>query len=219
MNDVIEADPIQAGLPPPLLLTTTEASQLIYVLRQDRGEASIIQLLAARNGEGVSTLARDVSLVAASTNGLRTLLLAAEPPGRRANDWTRSIYGMPSGVRPLADGPEWLQALRIGESSLVLATPESGPVLQPPAWISLLRQLRTAFDLVVIDSPALERAFTGIMLAPYMDANVIVVAAESTRASATRTLRDRISEVGGHTTGAILNKRRFHVPRAAYERL
>ncbi len=71
----------------------------------------------------------------------------------------------------------------------------------------------------MIDAPALERAFTGIMLAPHLDATAVVVAAESTRASAARTLRDRLAEVGGNAIGVILNKRRFHVPMAAYERL
>ena len=52
-----------------------------------------------------------------------------------------------------------------------------------------------------------------------MDATLLVVSAESTRASAVRTLRDRLAESGGNTAGVILNKRRFHVPQAAYERL
>ena len=218
MSGVIEGDGVLAGLPPPLVLNQSEASQVIHVLRQDRSHATIVQLIATRNGEGTSTLARDLCLVAAGTNGLRTMLLAAEPPGRRT-DWPRSIYGMPAALRPQAAAPDWLTILRVGDSSLVLAAPTTGPVLQPPAWTGLIRELRPSFDLVVIDSPALQRAFTGVMLAPHTDANVMVVAAESTRATACRLLRDRLAESGGHTAGVILNKRRFHVPRAAYERL
>ncbi len=219
MSGVIDADPGLAGLPPPLLLSVSHASQLLYTLRRGSVAGTVVQLIATRNGEGVSTLVRDLCLVAAGSAGLRTLLLAAEPPGRRAADWPRSIYGMPPGLRPIADGPAELEMLRVAATPLVLGTPVGGPTLQPPAWAALLREVRPQFDLVVTDSPALERAFTGIVLAPHMDATVLVVAAESTRASAVRTLRDRLAEGGGNTAGVILNKRRFHVPQAAYERL
>ena len=201
------------------MLTVSHASQLLHTLRRDRTAGVVVQLIATRNGEGVSTLVRDLCLVAAGNGGMRTLLLAAEPPGRRATDWPRSIYGMPSDLRPIADGPNQLEMLRVGATSLVIAAPVVGATLQPTAWVNLIRVLRPQFDMVITDSPALQRAFTGIVLAPHVDATVLVVAAESTRASAVRALRDRLAEGGGNTAGVILNKRRFHVPQAAYERL
>ncbi len=219
MSGFIEADAGAAGLPPPLLLSVSDASQLLYMLRRDRVGGVVVQLMATRNREGVSTLVRDLCLVSAGSGGLRTLLLAAESPGRQASDWPRSIYGLPSGVRPIADGPGELEMLRVGTTNLVIGTPLAGATLQPPAWSALIRAVRLQFDMVVTDSPALERAFTGIVLSPHMDATVLVVSAESTRASAVRTLRDRLAEVGSNTAGVILNKRRFHVPQAAYERL
>ena len=219
MSGFIEADAALAGLPPPLLLSVSHASQLLHTLRRDHTAGVAVQLIATRNGEGVSTLVRDLCLVAAGHGGMRTLLLAAEAPGRRAADWARSIYGMPADLRPIGDGPAELDMLRVGTSPLVLAAPVPGATLQPPAWAGLVRGLRARFDLVMTDSPALQRAFTGIVLAPHLDATVLVVSAESTRASAVRTLRDRLAESGGTTAGVILNKRRFHVPQAAYERL
>ena len=219
MSAIIDAEPGLAGLPPPLLLTVSHASQLLYTLRRDSTAGVAVQLMSTRSGEGTSTLVRDLCLVATASGGLRTLLLAAEPPGRRAADWPRSIYGMPSGLRPITDGPAELEMLRVGATQLVLARPSSGPAIQAPGWASLIRALRPQFDMVITDAPALDRSFTGIMLSPHMDATVLVVSAESTRASAVRTLRDRLAEVGSNTAGVILNKRRFHVPQAAYERL
>ncbi len=219
MSAIIDADPLMAGLPPPLLLSVPDATQLIYVLRQDRTDCTTVQFISARNGEGVSSMVRDICLVAAGTVGLRTLLLVAEEPSRLPADWPRDVYGMPSGLRSVANGPAALTMVGIPGSTLVLAAAERAIPLQTPAWQAMLRDLRPHFDLVVVDSPALQRAFTGVMLAPHLDTSVMVVAAESTRATAARTLRDRLVEVGGHTIGAILNKRRFHVPRAAYERL
>ena len=206
---------MSAGLPPPLLLTETDASQLAFLLQGDRTGPSLVQLIASRNGEGTSTLARDLCLVSAG-NGTRTLLLAAESPGRRT-DWPRSIYGMPSGVHAVANGPLPLETVQVGDTGLALAAPAGAVPLQVTAWIAILAQLRGSFDFVVIDAPALERAFTGIMLAPHLDTTAIVVAAEKTRASTARALRDRLAEVGAETTGVILNKRRFYLPRVAYE--
>ncbi len=220
---IIDAEPDLAGLPPPLLLSVSEASQVIYLLRQRGARGGegpcVAQLIATRNGEGVSTLARDLCLIAAGSIGLNTLLLAAEPAGRRGADWPRSVYGMPTNLRPLPTAPAELEALRVGDSSLVIAAPSAGPPLQPAGWTTLIQGLRGRFDLVLVDAPSLERGFTGIVLAALVDTSVMVVAAESTRASAARILRDRLAEVGGKTAGVILNKRRFHVPRAAYERL
>jgi hypothetical protein len=219
MSGTIEAEPNSSLLPPPLILSVSHASQLIYTLRRSTNAGLAIQLMSARKGEGVSTLVRDLSLVAAGSGGLRTLILASVPPGRRGADWPRSIYGMPSGLRPITDGPRELEMLRVSETPLVVAAPINGITLQPPIWAELIRSLRQQFDMVITDSGALERAFIGIVLSPHMDATLLVVAAEATRASAVRTLRDRLAEVGGNIAGVILNKRRFHVPQAAYERL
>jgi Mrp family chromosome partitioning ATPase len=215
LSSTIDGEAVTAGLPPPLLMSVTDASQLAFVLRAERG-ASVVQLLASRNGEGVSTLTRDLCLVSAA-NGYRTLLFAAETPGRRV-DWPRSIYGMPSGLRPV-EGPPALEVVRVGETSLTLAAPLASLPLQAQSWVAIIAELRALFDFIVIDTPALSRSYTGIMLASLIDTTAIVVAAESTRASTARNLRDRLAEAGGDTAGVILNKRRFYVPRAAYDRL
>lgn len=119
----------------------------------------------------------------------------------------------------LPNSPPGLEVVGVGDSMLALAAPSSSAPLQAASWVAIIARLREQFAFVVINSPALERSFTGVMLAPHLDATAIVVAAESTRATAARTLRDRLSEVGSETVGVILNKRRFHVPQAAYERL
>jgi Mrp family chromosome partitioning ATPase len=216
LSSTIDGEAAAAGLPPPLLMSVTDASQLAFVLRAERGASSVVQLLASRNGEGVSTLTRDLCLVSAS-NGYRTLLFAAEAPGRRV-DWPRSIYGMPSGLRPLG-GPPALEIVQVGETRLSLAAPLESLPLQAQSWVPIIAELRASFDFIVIDTPALSRSYTGIMLAPLIDTTAVVVAAESTRASMARNLRDRLAEAGGDTAGVILNKRRFYVPRAAYDRL
>jgi Mrp family chromosome partitioning ATPase len=52
-----------------------------------------------------------------------------------------------------------------------------------------------------------------------MDANLIVVEAESTRAAVAQNLRDQLMEIGAPIAGVVLNRRRFHIPRFIYRHI
>jgi Mrp family chromosome partitioning ATPase len=80
-------------------------------------------------------------------------------------------------------------------------------------------KMRAEFELVVVDSPALSHSFDPVMIANQMDATILVVNAESTRAPVARNLRDRLTEVGGPVIGCVLNRRRYHIPGFLYRRL
>jgi Mrp family chromosome partitioning ATPase len=101
----------------------------------------------------------------------------------------------------------------------VAVTEMRRPVSGPFAWADLFTALRKDFDLVLIDSPPFERSYDGIVLAADVDTSLLVVEAERTRAAAVGNLRDRIQDMGGHVAGAVLNKRRRHVPDFLFRRL
>ncbi|HWK48155.1 MAG TPA: hypothetical protein VNT30_25760 [Stellaceae bacterium] len=235
--DQTGGDPQPASLPDPELLSVGDGEQLLYMLGQ-RGDVpvAILQLVAARSGEGTSTLARDLALIAARKLSLRTLILDVDPPGHRQSDVLRRLSAE---MGAAVDGPRWLGgadspppprvisigknfvARRIGPLALFV-TEMVAPTAPSPTgteWAAILEALRSNFDLVVVDSPALERSYDAVMLAPYVDTTLLVVEAEATRAAVALNLRDRILEVGGAIAGAILNKRRFHIPRSIYRRL
>ena len=64
--------------------------------------------------------------------------------------------------------------------------------------------LRQHADTVVIDAPAADRSDMAITLAPFVDATVLVVAAESGSANEPMMLRDEIEAVGGKIAGVAL---------------
>jgi Mrp family chromosome partitioning ATPase len=72
---------------------------------------------------------------------------------------------------------------------------------------------------VVIDSPSSDQSHDGIMLAPDLDATLLVVQADRTRANVVRNLRDGILDAGGRIGGIIFNKRRFYLPDFIYRRV
>jgi Mrp family chromosome partitioning ATPase len=74
----------------------------------------------------------------------------------------------------------------------------------PDYWTALRRHA----ELVVVDAPAAERSNAGLVIAPYMDFTVLVVAADGADASAAAALKDAILEAGGHCAGLVFNRAR-----------
>ena len=85
------------------------------------------------------------------------------------------------------------------------------PVLRRiPEFMDRLRQ---TFDLVVIASPSAEEAPMGVLLAPYVDGNVLVLASGRTRGPVAAKLRDSLRASGGSVVGVVMTKCRTHAPR------
>jgi protein-tyrosine kinase len=74
-------------------------------------------------------------------------------------------------------------------------------------------RLRQTFDLVIIASPSAEEAPMGVLLAPYVDGNVLVLSAGRTRGPVAAKLRDALRASGGSVVGVVLTKCRTHAPR------
>lgn len=80
-------------------------------------------------------------------------------------------------------------------------------------------RLALASSLIVLDSPALLDSPLAQAMAPTVDGVVLVVEAERTRAAVAQAARDALRAAGANILGVVLNKRRFHVPKAIYDRL
>ena len=92
-----------------------------------------------------------------------------------------------------------------GDNAAQLGVQWAGPV-------ATLGDARADADTVVIDTPAGERSDMAITLAPFVDATVIVVAAESTSANEPLALRDEIEAAGGHIAGVVMNRSTWSPP-------
>ena len=93
-----------------------------------------------------------------------------------------------------------MEALRSGHRVEALGDPRYWEALRPHA------------DTIVIDAPAADRNDMAIILAPFVDTTVLVVAAESTAASAPVILRDEIEAVGGRMAGVVMNRSTYRPP-------
>ncbi len=79
--------------------------------------------------------------------------------------------------------------------------------------------VRARFAAVTVDAPALERSYEAITLAGQMDAVIVVVEAERTRAPVVEHLVNVLRRAEAPVVGTVLNKRRYRIPRFLYSRL
>ncbi len=245
MAYVEQAEAPYTGADGPELLTTQEALKLLYLTyravrtRGRRLGFVRVQFVAANAGDGTSSIARDFALVAAMRAHDRVLLLdLALPVNDQLSHLTaRGLVEGPSTIDPVELGlpvegragsgngnatqHTWLKFHRVRTSSLYVSErqQQAGGSEDPPGMAQFWERMRTEFELVVVDSPALSESFDPVMVANQMDAVILVINAEATRSQVARNLRDRMMEVGGPVIGCVLNRRRYHIPRFLYRRL
>jgi Mrp family chromosome partitioning ATPase len=244
--DLPHPGPARGASDGPEVLTAQEALKLLYLtyrsVKARSRKLGFVRVLfvSASRGEGTSAIARDFALVAASRAHDRVLLMDLANPVnnqlRRATEHGRisGLADIPSielGLpveRPEGHDEEgaavatWLRFHRVRSSSLYISERHEAakpPGEEPPGMAEFWERMRREFELVVVDCPSVAESFDPIMLASQMDAVVLVVAAESTRAPVAQNLRDRVAEVGGPVVGVVLNRRRFHIPAFLYRRL
>ena len=203
--------------------------------------ARVIQFVAAATGEGVSTVAREYARLAAVrarkpvwlidgdlTQQGQLEAIAGEPD--RFGQLGKPAHASPDGscffavtppvtgrdgklapaarlltARPCLGGRLWvtrfhMEALRSGHRVEAVGEPRYWDALRPHA------------DTIVIDAPAADRNDMAIILAPFVDMTVLVVAAESTSADQPVILRDEIEAVGGRIAGVVMNRSTYRPP-------
>jgi hypothetical protein len=91
--------------------------------------------------------------------------------------------------------------------------------LNPHLLAQYWDRLGARAELIILDSPAVLASPLALALAPTVDGIILVVEAERTRAAVAEAARDSLRAGGANLLGVVLNKRRYHVPKAIYERL
>jgi hypothetical protein len=132
----------------------------------------------------------------ASPDGSMFFEVAPPLKGVDGRNWPDASY---MAAYPVGGRRWWVtrfrrEALRNGQAAKIVSAPDY--------WDALRRHA----DWVIIDAPAAERSRAVLTTAPLVDANVLVVAAESGEPERPLMLRDAIQSVGGHCAGVFLNQ-------------
>jgi Mrp family chromosome partitioning ATPase len=207
-----------------------------------RGRARVVEFIAAREGEGTSSVAREFALYAAREQGRRTWLVDLDLMGQCqaeviAGDPERfGALGAPANATP--DGSMFVQVQPPLKRPDGRAWPDARyvtafPVGEPGFWVTRFRRealrgrqtvhvlpdpaywnaLRRHADLIVIDAPATDRSHAGLTIASSADDVVLVLSADDADPRASIALRDGIAEVGGHCAGLFVNRVKLGAPK------
>jgi capsular exopolysaccharide synthesis family protein len=100
------------------------------------------------------------------------------------------------------------------------AAPEGpGVLLSLDALRLRIQELRTGFEYVLIDAPAVSLYGDAMVLGQAADGVALIIAEQDTRKENARHAVDELSKANVRVLGAVLNKRTFPIPQKIYDRL
>lgn len=95
-----------------------------------------------------------------------------------------------------------------------------------PTWLlgsqrmeGLIETLRQRFDYVILDSAPVVSYPDSVALNRYMDGVILVVRAGKTRWEVVQKGQASMEKAGANILGVVLNRRKFAIPKAVYDRL
>lgn len=182
-------------------------------------DAKVVLVTSAVPGEGTSTVARQLAAALAEGRRARVLLIDAneQPASRKESppDPDTALFSAWSHEEPsfvqTADGFSVLPYQ--GDSR------ESYSLHRSSLLAKSRQTLAKRFDWTVIDGRPVTQHTETAALSSHADATVLVLRAESTRSQVAKRALDILQGAGAHVVGAVLNKRRYHIPDVLYRRL
>lgn len=188
----------------------------------DGSPKKVIQFIAAREGEGTSTIVREFARTSATILGKSVFLFDAETPNVRPAAAADGA-GEDEGSMGIAD-PETVEAnvsRHESATTTVCLIPQNAVGIRKhfysPQIDSFWESLRQRFDMILIDSPPFETSPDGIAISRRVDGVVLVLEAEKTRWPVAERLKEQIQLNGGNILGIVFNKRRYHIPEFVYK--
>lgn len=188
-----------------------------------RRKKRIVQFISPGVDEGTTSIAWGYARASAQMLKRRVLLLTSESSNRAAHR-AHSSHPNTVTIDDMASNRSIVDAIQsIGDKPFVATVAMEDAFSRETAAGTvedgLWQRLYEHFDEIVIDSPAPSVSHLGRLLASYADGVVVVIEAEKTRDPVARKLIDDLNSVQANLIGTVLNKRRYYVPAAIYDKL
>lgn len=181
-------------------------------LRAASNEGVVVAMTSATSGEGV-THSITALLNSLSRDGSRRIL---QVDAKQLREMTCEPASLSRFFKP------------IGTNIYSLAQKKAlGPAINATySWTGnwqyrrdCIKQLRSSFDYILVDCPAIKSAGDVFSLAPLVDGVIMVIEADKTRVDQILHAEKSIEFARGKLIGHILNKRSFDVPNWLYKLL
>jgi len=82
-----------------------------------------------------------------------------------------------------------------------------------------LNFLKQNFDYIIFDGSSVFGSTDASVMASYFDGIVIVIECENTRWEVLHEAQEKVVKVGGNILGAVLNQRRYYIPKVLYGKI
>jgi protein-tyrosine kinase len=184
-------------------------TELLLVLGAKSRQADSIALLSPSSGEGRSQLTAELAIAFAQL-GRRTLLVEADMrrPRQHLNFAAENAAGLSQSLL-LGTAPQLLKVEGLPDLSLLTA----GPVPPNPLELltngrfdRLLTDWRRAFDIVLIDTPAVTDFADGLAIASFAKQVLLLSRANATGHKEMKDTLRRLATTNARILGAVINK-------------
>lgn len=183
-----------------------------------------LAIIGCCRGEGVSTVAANISAMLAQGKGGRVLLVDTNIRYPSAHQIFKTklepgLANIPTADHDFGDiiVSERFKNLHILAAGTLNGNPPG--ILRPAQFVKLINSMKKDYRHIVFDMPAMKETRSSARLASLCDGVVLVVEAERLRWEVLFDAKALLMKWNANTIGVVLNKRRFPIPEWLYRML
>lgn len=182
-----------------------------------------LMFVGSTHGEGTSTVVATFGTVLA-VSGEEVVLVDTNlrRPALHNLFSVDKIMGVTELLLGLKSVKDVTKKTRFGSLSVITSgVPPANPamLLNSKNVKSMIEQIKSESEWVLIDAAPLNEYNDAMVLCPEVDAAVLIIQAEETKWEVAERTKQRLDDARVSVVGAVLNRRKMHIPGWLYERL
>lgn len=195
------------------------------VLSQSSGKAiQTIMIAGAVNNEGCSTVAVNLAETMAKNGSLNVCLIDANlrRPALHEAFQSENSFGLTDIILKGKTVAEVMKKTKFPNLSVILSgknSAEPASIFEAHKMKEFILNLKESFDYIIFDSAPVNAYPDAQFLATRMDGVIFVVRAEKTRWEVVYKAKERVQISNARILGAVLNRKRYLIPKFLYENL
>jgi capsular exopolysaccharide synthesis family protein len=200
--------------------------RIIQRLLKFRGtpRQSVILVTSAIAGEGTSTVARNTALALGRRETEQVLLIDANfrTPIQHSEFGIARENGLSDVLMGATTVISAIEKDDVSEISIMTAgskVPSPSQLLSSAGLQGVVMAVLSLYDWVIIDAPPTTSYPDASSIATACGGAILVIEAESTRSEVIEETKRTLQETGVDLLGAVLNRRKYHIPGFIYRRL
>lgn len=204
-------------------VTRTELTRLVHTLFLSSNGIRVVAFSGVEPGAGCTWISARIAELLADADAGSVCIVDADfrEPMLHTYLGADNNYGLSDalvGLTPICDCVR-----RVGGRLHLLSSgsigPKAEPLLASSAFRRRVEELRTFFDFVLFDTPALASSSDALAVASRTDGLAMVVEAEATNREIALKAAKQAAAANVRMLGVVLNKRTYPIPESIYRKL